>query len=78
MQISQKEKRKVPTVNKDELKVRKLLLKYKEKFFPKQEMPIKDDVENQIKKLITQRLKERRMILFKVSDNKIIINNIYI
>ena len=51
MQISQKEKRKVPTVNKDELKVRKLLLKYKEKFFPKQEMPIKDDVENQIKKI---------------------------
>jgi len=51
MQISQKEKRKVPTVNKDELKVRKLLLKYKEKFFPKQEMQIKDDVENQIKKI---------------------------
>ena len=51
MQISQKEKRKVPALNKDELKVRKLLLKYKEKFFPKQEMPIKDDVENQIKKI---------------------------
>jgi len=51
MQISQKEKRKVPTVNKDELKVRKLLFKYKEKFFPKQEMQIKDDVENQIKKI---------------------------
>ena len=51
MQISRKEKRKVPTVNKDELKVRKLLLKYKEKFFPKQETQIKDDVENQIKKI---------------------------
>ena len=51
MQISQKEKRKVPALNKDELKVRKLLLKYKDKFFPKQEMPIKDDVENQIKKI---------------------------
>ena len=51
MQISRKEKRKVPTVNKDELKVRKLLFKYKEKFFPKQEMQIKDDVENQIKKI---------------------------
>ena len=51
MQISQKEKIKVPALNKDELKVRKLLLKYKEKFFPKQETQIKDDVENQIKKI---------------------------
>ena len=51
MQLSQKEKRKVPALNKDELKVRKLLLKLYRKIFPKQEMQIKDDVKNQIKKI---------------------------
>ena len=51
MQISQKEKRKVPALNKDELKVRKLLLKLSRKIFPKPEMQIKDDVKNQIKKI---------------------------
>ena len=46
MQISQNQKKKVPEINRDEMKVRKLILKYKENFFPKSEKRIHDDSHN--------------------------------